>query len=162
MSGMELVGVGLTVAGAATKAFAEHRQGQAQKAALDYQAQQQRAQAEYTHIQGLQDDAGRRNALTSSLESMNALIAERGTGAVSPTNVAILGGTADRAEKDIGSAKLGYDAKQAQLTTGAELSTQQGEFAETAGNLSAVSSLLGAGTATANLYNYGKTKTSLV
>jgi len=154
--------MGLTVAGAATKAFAERRQGQAQKAALDYQAQQQRAQAEYTHIQGLQDEAGRRNALTSSLETMNSIIAGRGVGLASPTNEAILTSAADRGETDIGSSKLGYTAKEAQLKTGAELSTQQGAFAEQAGNLSALSTIVGAGAATSNLYNYGKTKTSLL
>jgi hypothetical protein len=162
MSGMEILGAGLTVAGAATKAFADRRQGQAQKAALDYQAQQQRAQAEYTQIQGQQDAAGRRNALTSSLENMNAIIAGRGVGLASPTNAAITTGVVDRGERDIASAALGYQAKASQLTTGAQLSTQQGAFAETAGNLAAVSDIVGAGAGITNLYTYGKTKTSLV
>lgn len=162
MSGMEILGAGLTVAGAATKAFSERRQGQAQKAALDYQAQQQRAQAEYTQIEGLQDEAGRRNALTSSLNTMNALVAERGVGMGSPTSQAITTGVIDRGERDIASAKLGYQAKAAQLTTGAQLSTQQGAQAESAGNISAIGSLIGAGAGITNLYTYGKTKTSLV
>lgn len=162
MSGMEFVGAGLTVAGALSKANADTKQGQAQKAALDYQAQQQRAQAQYTEIQGLQDESGRRNALTTSLGSMQALMAGRGVGMASPTNVAIDTGVVDRGERDIASAKLGYQAKASQLTTGAQLSTQQGAFAEEAGKSAAVADILGAGAGLTNLYTYGKTKTSLV
>lgn len=162
MSGMEFVGAGLTVAGALGKANAEVRQGQAQKAALQYQAQQQRAQAQYTGIQELQDESGRRNALTTSLESIQALMAGRGVGLASPTNVAINTGIVDRGERDISSAKLGYEAKKSQLTTGAQLAEQQGAFAEEAGKTSAVGSLIGAGSQIANLYTYGRASKSIL
>jgi len=162
MGGMEVVGVGLTVAGAFLNAKNQRLQGRAQRNALQYKAQQQRAQAEYVNIQEKTAEAGQRDTLATSLEQISALQAGRGVGMASPTVGAINENIVDRAERDIASNKLTFEAKKDALRSGAQLAEQEGELAVKAGDRAAFATMLGAGSQLFNLYNYGRAQRSIL
>lgn len=162
MSGMEIVGMGLTVAGGLMKANATRQQSKAQATAQRYQAQQLQIQSEYDKIAETQDEATRRLNLGRSLESINAVQASRGVGMASPTVQAISSDVVDRGERDIATGRLTAGAKIERERSQAGLLQQQAAFTESSGETAALTDLLGTGATVFNLANYGKTKTSLI
>lgn len=162
MSGMEIVGAGLTVAGGIMKANATQKQAKAQATAQRYQADQMRIQAEYDRIAQTQDEGTRRYNLARSMEAIGAVQAGRGIGVSSPTPVAIAGNVVDRGEMDIATGKLTSGAKIERETSQAKMLTSQADFTEESGKTAAMVDLLGTGASVFNLATYGKTKSSLI
>jgi len=158
MSGMEIVGIGASLAAAGVSAYAKTKQAAAQATAQKYQAQQLEIQSEYDRIAAMQEESARRNKLTSSLEAVRAVQAGRGVGMDSPTVTAIEESAIDRGERDIASSKLTAQAKVSQEQTNAKLLEEQAGQTMEAGKFAAITTLLGAGTQSLNLYNYGSTK----
>jgi len=153
-----IVGAGLTVAGAFMNAKNQRMQGRAQQRALQYQAQQQRLQADYANIQEKQTEGQQRDSLTTSLEHIAVIQAGRGVGTASPTVGAINENIVDRAERDVATSRLGFEAKKAALRSGATLAEQEGELAVKAGDRAAIATMLGAGGQLFNLASYGRTQ----
>jgi hypothetical protein len=162
VSGMEIVGAGLTVAGGVMKANAVNQQAKAQATAQRYQADQMRIQSEYDRIAQTQDEATRRLNLGKSLESIAAVEAGRGVGMTSPSVTAISEDVADRGERDIATGKLTAGAKIERERSQAGLLEQQAQFTESSGKQAALIDLVGTGASVFNLANYGKTKSSLI
>jgi len=151
-----VIGAGLTVAGAFMNAKNQRMQGLAQQRAAQYQAQQGRIQADYANIQEKQTEGQQRDALTTSLENISAIQAGRGVGTASPTATAISNNIIDRAERDVATSRLGYEAKKEALRSGATLSEQEGELAKQSGERAAWATMLGAGGQLFNLASYGR------
>jgi hypothetical protein len=162
VSGMEIVGMGLTVAGGLMKANANQKQAQAQATAQRYQAQQMRIESEYQQIAETQDEATRRMALSRNLETINAIQAGRGVGSASPTVQAISEDVSQRGERDIATSKLSAEAKIAREKSQAGMLEQQAAFTEQAGERQSLIDLVGTGATVFNLANYGKTSKSLI
>lgn len=162
MSGMEIVGAGLTVAGGVMKANAANQQAKAQATAQRYQADQLRIQSEYDKIAQTQDEATRRLNLGRSLESIAAVEAGRGVGMASPSVAAISEDVVTRGERDIATSRLTSGAKIERERSQAGLLTEQAKFTEESGKTAALIDLVGTGASVFNLANYGKTKSSLI
>lgn len=160
MSGMEIVGAGLTVAGGVMKAGADRKQAAAQATAQRYQAQQLQIESEYGRIAEQQDEATRRMNLSRGLESIAAIQAGRGVGLSSPTVQAISSDIVDRGERDIATSKLTSEAKIERARSQAGLLQQQAAFTEEAGKTQSLIDLVGTGATVFNLANYGRTSRS--
>lgn len=115
MSGMEIVGMGLGLAGTFAQASAQKRAGREQAAAARFEAgqleerQRELAAAEADQRTAAdQAEARRLEELTSNLETIQAIRAGRGVGMSSPTGQAILASTAEDERRDIGIEKSNY------------------------------------------------------
>lgn len=139
--------IGALIVGTAASAGSQIMQGREQAKAAAFESDQMKIQAEATRTAAAQDETNRRNELTSSLETIEAIRAGRGLSGDSPGGMAILEGVTNRAERDIGISKGNYAMK-------ADLLDRQSQLASSKGSMSLLSGYLGAaGTVGSAVFN---------
>lgn len=143
MSGLEIPALVALVGGTALTATSQVMQGREQARAADFENQQLSIQEQATRTAAMQDEARRRDELTSNLETIQAIRAGRGVGAGSPGGMAILDSITSDAERDIGISKSNYATK-------ADLTRRAGEMAQGRGRMSLLAGYLGAGATVGN------------
>jgi hypothetical protein len=133
------------IIGAGTSAFSSLMAGGEKAAAAEFESQQYAAQAQAAQTASLQEEAKRRNELTSNLETIAAIRAGRGVGAGSPTAMAIYDSGIANSEDDIAASKANYAAKADLARRASFLSERRASTSLLAGTLGAVSSIASAG-----------------
>lgn len=113
MSGLEIpaalpaaLAVAGAVGGTATSLVGRQMRGQEESRAAAFEEEQLRTQAQMTRTAAAQDEANRREELTSSLETIAAVRAGRGIGGTSPTGQAITENLIGDTEDDIRASRL--------------------------------------------------------
>lgn len=154
MSGMEIFGLGASLVGSGISAYGSYQQGKAQKRAAEAEAAQAEINAQNAKIAGIQDETKRREALVSNIEQVEAIQAGRGAGGPSPR--AIVRNQIDLGERDISTAQLTAAQKVDTLKRQATIARERGETSMMAGELGAVTGVLGTATNLYNLKTYGK------
>lgn len=158
----ELAAIGVTMASAATAAApyalaagtaltatSQIIQSREQSKAAAFEADQLRTQEQQYRIAAAQDEARRRDELTSNLETIQAIRSGRGVGQASPTGTAILDSITADEERDIGISKLNYLQR-------ADMSRRLAGMSEGRARTSLLAGYLGAGaTAADSLFRYG-------
>lgn len=152
MSGIEPLAIGALVGGTALSASGTLLKGQEESKAAKFEQQQLAVKEQQTKTAAMQDEANRRNALTSSLETIQAIRAGRGVGSTSPTAMGIYSNITGEAERDIYTSRVNAD-------TSADLLRRGGILAGQKAKTSLLASYLGAGADVANAgfkaYNIG-------
>jgi mannitol-specific phosphotransferase system IIBC component len=152
MSGIEEVAIAGMVIGTATAATGQIMKGQEEARSAEFEAQQQKVQRETLAIQAKQDEAKRRNELTSSLETIQAIRAGRGVGESSPGGMALFDQITSSAERDISTSRFNFAQR-------GEQSRQLSEFSRDRAQTSLLAGYLGAGsTVASSAYQYGRIK----
>lgn len=137
MSGMEPLLVAGTVAGSAASAYGSLRSGQEKYLDAQFEKEQLKIAEEQNKTAAMQAETARREELTSSLETIQALRAGRNTGTYSPTGRAMLGNTVDDAEGDIITERVNYMQRADQNRRAAFLSERKGKASLLAGQIGA-------------------------
>lgn len=119
--------------------------GQA-SAAADFEADQYRIQAQQQRTAAAQEEAQRREELTSNLETIQAIRAGRGVGSNSPTGNAILTSTTEDEMRDMRIARLNMLERADLSQRAAFLSRRRGQTSLLTGNLSAGADILNSAT----------------
>ncbi len=86
---MAAIPIVLSAVSTAVGVYSSIKQGEAQSAALKAQQQQQQQREQQLRTQALQDEAARREELTSQLSTIDAIRAGRGNSLTSPTALTI-------------------------------------------------------------------------
>lgn len=146
MSGAELPIIGLIV-GTAASAGSQIMMGGEQAKAAAFEQEQMKIAASQTRTAAAQEETNRRNELTSSLETIEAIRSGRGLSGSSPGGMAVLEGVTNRAERDIGISKGNYAQKADLLDREASMSSSKGSMSLLAGYLGA------AGTVGSSIFN---------
>jgi hypothetical protein len=133
--------MGAQAIGSATSAYGSVRTGQEKYLDAQFEREQLQIAAQQNKIAAAQAEAGRRQDLVSSLETIQAMRAGRNTGTYSPTGRAILANVVDDAESDIITERVNY-MQRADLNRRASfLAERKGKASLLAGNLGAVESV---------------------
>jgi hypothetical protein len=140
MSGLEIPTM-MLIAGTATSGYGQLMAGGERAAAAEFEAQQYQQQAEAAKTAAVQEEAKRRNDLTSNLETIAAIRAGRGVGPGSPTEMAIYNNITSNAEDDIAAAKANYAAKADLAQRASFLSARRSSTSLLAGTLGAASTI---------------------
>ena len=140
MSGLELA-IGTTVAGIAAQVTGRQMAARETSYAAGVEEQQLRQQENMTRTAAQQAEARRREELTSSLETIDAIRAGRGLSLTSPTGKAIYDETIELAERDIGVEKANDAAKAEQIRTSANLTARRRRMSLIAGDVASVGDL---------------------
>jgi hypothetical protein len=151
--------IGALIVGTAASAGGQIMQGREQAKAAAFEQDQLRIQAEATRTAAAQDETNRRNELTSSLETIEAIRAGRGL-SDSPGGMAILEGVTNRAERDIGISQGNYAMRAGLLDRQAAMSASKGSMSLLSGYLGAAGTVGSAafnGYSTYNKYQPGPT-----
>jgi hypothetical protein len=159
MSGMEpmlVMAIGSSIAGGATAAYGHHMAGQEASRAAAFEQQQLEIQAQTGKVAADQQEARRRDELTSNLETIQAIRAGRGVGSGSPTGEAILTSAIDTQERDIGIERFNYRQKADLFSRAAEMQGRKARTSLIAGDLSVAADIFGAGSRIAGIYAYPK------
>jgi hypothetical protein len=136
--------------GTALKATGDIMSGRENARAAEFEAQQQQVQRETLAIAAKQDEAKRRNELTSSLEVIEAIRAGRGVGQSSPGGMAMFDAITTNAEKDIRTSSFNFAQR-------GEQSRQIAEFSRDRGRTSLLAGYLNAGADVASgAFSYGR------
>jgi hypothetical protein len=141
MSGLEPLVIGAIVAGGAASAVGSEMQGREQSRAAQMEADQLRIQQAQYSIASAQDEAKRRNDLTASMETIQAIRAGRGVGAGSPTGLAILDTMVDETSRNIASEKLNFSTRSDLAGRAATMADRKAYTSLLAGDLGAVSAV---------------------
>jgi hypothetical protein len=136
------IAIGAVVAGSATQAVGSIMAGREQARTAAFEQQQLQIQEQQARTASMESEARRREELTSSLETIQALRAGRNTGAYSPTGQAILSSSIEDTERDISIEKANYATK-------ADLSRRAAEMAGHKAKTSLLAGYLGAAGAAA-------------
>lgn len=134
---MEAVAIGATVYGSAQQAKGIKMRGEEESRAAEFEKQQYEIQEQQTKTAAAQSETRRREDLTSSLETIQALRAGRGVGTYSPTGAAIFGSAIEDVERDIAIDRANYSTK-------ADLSRRAALMAERKGKTSLLAAKYGA------------------
>ena len=150
----------LSAVSTAVGVYSSIKQGEAQSAALKAQQQQQQQREQQLRTQALQDEAARREELTSQLSTIDAIRAGRGMSGTSPTALVIRDDVTDDAMDNMRVSRLNIlngaeSARQSAEQSGAAAST-----ALTAGRLGAATSLLDFGSKVYGMTSGGSSYTS--
>ncbi|MCG5241399.1 hypothetical protein ACIU1J_27670 [Azospirillum doebereinerae] len=98
--------VAAAVISAATTTYSSIKQGEAQSAAYKAQQQQQQQRQQQLETRALQDEAARREELTSNLSTIEAIRAGRGLSQTSPTALVIRDDVTDDAMDAMSTSRL--------------------------------------------------------
>jgi hypothetical protein len=93
--------IALLLGGTAIQAGAKIMQGREQARAAAFESEQLRIKEQAEKTAAAQDETRRRNELTNSLETIQAIRAGRGVGSGSPTGMAIFDSLTSDVERDI-------------------------------------------------------------
>lgn len=164
MSGMEPVLIGAAVAGSAASAVAGSaasaygsvKAGQEKYLDAQFEREQLKAAEQQNKIAASQAEAHRRDELTSSLETIQALRAGRNTGTYSPTGRAIMGNVVDDAERDIITERVNYMQRADLNRRAAFLAERKGKASLLAGTLGAVEAVSSGVTKVGSIYGKGR------
>jgi hypothetical protein len=145
MSGIEQM-LFMTIAGGLTQAVGHSMAGVETARAAEFEAQQYEIQAQSQRTAADQMEARRREELTSSLETIQAIRAGRNVGANSPTGEAILTSAIEDIERDIAIERGNY-RRAADLSRRASImQRRRGRTSLLAGDLQAGADLFSVGT----------------
>lgn len=133
--------IGALIVGTAGSAVSQVMQGREQAKAAAFEQDQLQVAAQQTRTAAAQEETNRRNELTSSLETIEAIRAGRGLSGSSPGGMAILEGVTNRAERDIGISKGNYAQKADLLDREASMSSSKGSMSLLAGYLGAAGTI---------------------
>lgn len=153
---MEMAAIGMTVAGSGLQAFGSIQRGKEEARASQFEKQQYEIQEQQTKTAAAQSEAKRRDDLTSSLETIQALRAGRGVGATSPTGEAIFTSSVDDVEGDIAIERANYATKADQSRRAALMSDRKSKTSLLAGYLGAGEAIASGATKAYSLQKYGK------
>lgn len=154
MQALPILSIGAAVAGSAVSAYGSVMAGRETARAAAFEQDQLRVQGEMQKIAADQAEARRREELTSSLETIQAIRSGRGVGAYSPTGEAILTSAIEDQEHNIAIERLNALSSADLSRRAAEMAGRKARTSLLAGNLTAASTLLtGAGKA-ASIYSY--------
>ncbi len=117
--------VGSAVAGGALSVTGKIMEGRERSAASAFEAQQFDRQNQEYQTASAQAEARRREELTSSLETIQAIRAGRGVGQGSPTGQAILDNIVQDESRDIRTERLNYLTKSEQARMAASMSRRK-------------------------------------
>lgn len=152
MSGMEPILIGAQVAGTAASAYGSLKSGQEKYLDAQFEREQLKIAEQQNKTAALQAESARRDELTSSLETIQALRAGRNTGTYSPTGRALLANTVDDAEGDIITERVNYAQRADQNRRAAFLAERKGKTSLLAGQLGAVESVASGITKIGSIY----------
>ena len=130
--------------GAGLSAFGSIMSGRAQSRALSNEAVQYDSQAKGVDLQALQSSERRREDLRASFAAITAQRAAKGLSLDTPSAVAIENEIRRQAVRDEGVEKLGYLNQSSALRASARAKRRGASSANTAGYLSAASTLMSA------------------
>lgn len=142
MSGLEPIMIAAAIGGTALSAAGSEVAGQEKARAAQFEAEQYKVQEEQARTAALQDEAKRRNELTSSIEAIQAIRAGRGVGPDSPTGRGIMDSFIGQAEDDILASRANYATRADLSSRAAVLSSRKARTSLLAGDLSAGQSIL--------------------
>jgi hypothetical protein len=154
MSGVEIAVAGM-VGGTALKAYGDIRKGQEEARSAEFEAQQLAIQQETLRIASKQDETKRRNELTSSLETIQAIRAGRGVGAASPGGMALFDAITENAERDISTSKFNFAQKGEQARLLETTSRERGKTSLLSGYLNAGADIAGGVSSYARITKFG-------
>lgn len=129
----------------AVSVYSSVKQGQAQSAALKAQQQQQQQREQQLRTQALQDEAARREELTSQMSTIDAIRAGRGLSGTSPTALVIKDDVTSDAMDNMRVSRLN-------ILNGAESSRQSAAQSGSAASTALTTGYLGA---TTSLLDFG-------
>lgn len=132
--------IAAVVAGGAMQATGSIMAGQEKARSALFEQNQLQIQSQQAKTAADQSEANRRNALVSSLETIQAIRAGRGVGAASPTALAGIGGSIEETERNITAERSNY-------LTRADVSSRAASLAGTKAKTSLLAGYLGAGEA---------------
>jgi hypothetical protein len=135
MEALAVVGTLMSAAGAIS-------QGNAQKSAMNAQAAEMERQRQAEQTRSIQEEAARREDLASQLSTISAVRAGRGLSQTSPTALVIDEAVTEDSMSDMLTGRTNSLLRQDSLRMSAQSARTQGSLAQTAGYLSAGSSLL--------------------
>lgn len=144
------------VAAAGTAAYSANEQGKNAKDVAEYNSEMQRRAALDAEQRGAIDAADKRQEVRRLIARQHAVMGGSGMDPNSGTNLGLMTETAGQGELD--SLKIKYNAQRqaAGLNSQAELTTAQGNAAQSAGQLNAAGSLLSGASKAAGYYGMGK------
>jgi len=145
MSGLEPLAIAAVVGGSGATAYGQIMQGREQSRAAQMEADQLRTQQQQIAIASAQDETKRRNDLTASLETIQAIRAGRNVGSGSPTGLAILDSAIEDTSRTISAEKLNYATRSDQAGRAALLSDRKSYMSLLSGDLAAGSTILSSG-----------------
>ena len=150
---MELA-IPLAIAGTGAQAVGSVMRGREEARAAAFETQQFKIQEENARIAAKQDEANRREELTNSIETIQALRGARNLSATSPGGLALLEGVTEEAQDDIRTSRLNYLQRADQANRAATMSRRRGKTSLLAGYLGAAEAV---GTGSMKLASLGST-----
>ena len=142
-----------TVGGTATSIVGQQVAGQEQARAAAMEAEGYRAQEQALRTAAAQDEARRRDQLTSSLDTILAIRAGRSVGGGSPTETAILNDITEDSLDDIRTSRTNILQRAEQANMQSELSERKRRMAPVMANINSATSLFSGATRVASLTN---------
>jgi len=137
-----------TVVSAGYQANQQRQQGKFRKGVADYNARVAENEAEQTRNVGVERENLQRRKTAELLSKQRAQLGASGVELTSGSALQLQEDTQTLGEADALRIRSNFEGRAGALDTGAALTTQQGEFEESAGNSAAVGTLLaGAGKA---------------
>lgn len=158
MQALPIIAGVAAVAGSGIQAYGAHKAGVEQARAAEFEKQQLEIQAQVARTAADQDEARRREALVSNMETIQAIRAGRGVGSNSPTGEAILTSAIDQQERDIGIERANYLTKADLSLRAAQLADRKARTSLLAGNLTAASDILSGVSRAASIGSYPATR----
>jgi len=152
---MEMAIAGAVIGGGA-QAFGSVMRGREEARGAQFEKQQYEVAEQQTRTQAAQSEAARRDQLTSSLETIQAIRAGRGTGAFSPTGEAIMTSAIEDTERDIAIERANYATKADLSRRAALMSERKSKTSLLAGYLGAVEAVASGGTKAYSMGTYGR------
>jgi hypothetical protein len=140
-----MAAMAFTILGTAASAAGSLMAAGEQSAAAEFQAEQYKIQAQRYQTAAAQDEAARRDRLTSSIGTLMAIRAGRGVGQGSPTGITILDDVTADAERDIYTSRTNLLTKADQARMASEMSERKARMAELTGTLGALETVGNAG-----------------
>lgn len=128
--------------------------GQEQAAAAEYEQSQLKIKQQQIMTAASQDEARRRDSLTSAMETSMALRAGRGVGTDSPTGGAIFDAGVSNAETDINTSRTNSAQSADSAGRSAVMQGRKAKYSLLAGDIAAGADIFGGISKASNMYLY--------
>jgi hypothetical protein len=135
------ISLALAAAGGAAAAAGSAMEGRERSRAAAFESQQLAREEQETRTAAAQAEARRREELTSSLETIQAIRTGRNVGSASPTGLAILDQTIQDESRDIRTERFNYLSRAEQARLSSRMARRKSKSLLTAGYVGAAADL---------------------